>query len=481
MLTETLLTIINRNADGIVVIDEDGVIRFVNLAAAALFDKPPMALVGEFVAFPLGTGETVEIDLPRPDGNTIAVEIRVVEIDWIDGRAYLASLRDITERRQAQADIALRNRLIEASGSGIFITGVRGEARPIIYANPAMATITAYTEAELLAQDCRFLWHCNPDDAQNQALDQALIDGAPCTAVIECERADGAMYWAEVRLTPIRDAGSRQLTHFIGVLHDITDRMYLEAERIERERISVALEKERELRVLKDRFLTMMSHELRTPLSLIRLAHDMLRQYGDKATEEERLQYLDSIRTQTEHLTDILSDVMTVSRGDSAEAEFMPEIIDLITYCRDIVEQFQINYFKTHKVEFECDRAVIRAPIDRKLLRQALTNLLSNAIKYSPEGSTVRFTLTSNGHNGNQAIITIQDRGIGITEEDMARLFEPFHRGRNVETVPGTGLGLAIARQAVRAHSGTIAVESAVGQGTTFTLTLPMVEVRARG
>lgn len=478
-MLNTLLTIINRNADGILVVDEDGVIRFVNPAAAALFGQQPRDLVGEFFGFPLIGGETAEINLlTHGTGELVGVEMRVVEIDWVDGRAYLASLRDISERRQAQADIALRNRLIEASGSGIFITSVEDDARPMIYANPAMTAITGFGTSDLLAMDCRFLWQCNPDDAQNQALDRALLDGSPASAAIECERANGASYWAEVHLTPIRDQGNRQLTHFIGVLHDITDRMYLDAERIERERISVALEKERELRALKDRFLTMMSHELRTPLALIRLAHDMLRQYGDKASEEERLQYLDSIRTQVEHLTDILGDVMTVSRGDSGEAEFSPEIVDLITYCRDIVEQFQISYIKTHVIAFKCNRSVIKAPVDRKLLRRALTNLLSNAIKYSPDGSMVRFTLAA---LDGEAVITIQDQGIGITDEDMERLFEPFHRGRNVETVPGTGLGLTIVQQAVRAHGGTIAVESKVGKGTTFKLTLPMVEVRGRG
>ncbi|MBE0690172.1 MAG: PAS domain-containing protein, partial [Anaerolineae bacterium] len=256
-MLNTLLTIINRNADGILVVDEDGVIRFVNPAAAALFGQPPGALVGEFFGFPMIDVETAEIDLlRRSTGELIAVEMRVVEIEWVDGVAYLASLRDISERRQAQADIALRNRIIDSSGSGIFITGVHGEARPIIYANPAMATFTGFSVTDLLAQDCRFLWHCNPDDAQNQALDRALLEGASCEAAIECERANGEMYWAEVHLTPIRDGGGGQLTHFIGVLHDITDRMYLDAERIERERIGVALEKERELRALKDRFLT---------------------------------------------------------------------------------------------------------------------------------------------------------------------------------------------------------------------------------
>ncbi len=274
-----------------------------------------------------------------------------------------------------------------------------------------------------------------------------------------------------MRLSPIRDdAGT--LTHFVGVLHDLTDRMYLEAERIEKEKISVALEKERELRELKDRFLSMMSHELRTPLALIRLSHDMLRQYGDKTSDEERLQYLDSIRAQVEHLTEIIADVMAISRTDSNRHDFAPEVIDLITYCRDIVEEFQLNYRNTHIVDFHCSAPIIRAPIDRKLMRQAITNLLSNAIKYSPDGSPVELTLRTNGR---QAVIRIRDHGIGIAPDDLRRLFEPFHRGSNVDTIPGTGLGLTIAHRAIKLHGGSITCESKLNEGTTFTVKLPMV------
>ena len=472
MLTDTLLTIIDRNADGILVVDEDGVIRFVNPAAEAIFGQSADALNGAMFGAPLVGGETIEVEiLRRGTGENVSVEMRAVEVEWLGSRAYLASLRDITERRRSQSEIALRNRAIESSGSGIMILDARSDSRAIVYANAALTSITGYEPEVLLDRDCRLLWECSAKAADTSALDEALRLGYPCEAVIQCERSGGEPYWAEVRLSPIRDdAGS--LTHFVGVLHDLTDRVYLEAERIEKEKISVALEKERELRELKDRFLSMMSHELRTPLALIRLSHDMLRQYGDKASDDERLQYLDSIRAQVEHLTDIIADVMAISRADSNQYDFAPEVIDLITYCRDIVEEFQLNYRNTHIVDFQCGVPIIRAPIDRKLMRQALTNLLSNAIKYSPNGSPVELLLRANGKH---AIIRIRDHGIGIAPDDLKRLFEPFHRGGNVDTIPGTGLGLTIAHRAIKLHGGSIACESQLDQGTTFTIKLPMV------
>lgn len=473
---DVFLTIINRNADAILVIDQRGVIRFCNPAAEVMFGIHAVSLLGTVFGFPIVVGETTEIDILR-NGVPTTAEMRVVELEWQGETAHLASLRDVTERKQAQAAIALRNRAIEASASGIMIINASDEARPLLYVNPAFESITGYDTRDVIGRDANFLYECNADATVNKALDDGLREGRAVTASVECLRKDGTPYWSELRFSPIRD-DSGALTHIVGVQHDITDRKYLEAEQLETERIRAVLGKERELRELKDRFLSMMSHELRTPLALIRLAHDMLHQYGRIAPEEERQQYLDSIRAQVEHLTEMITDVMTVSRAERMVEDFSPEVIDLITFCRDIVEEFQLSYSKTHRIAFECAVRIVRAPVDRRLLRQALTNLLGNAIKYSPEGSPILMRLETEGRN---AVIGIVDRGIGISDEDRARLFEPFHRGHNVELIPGTGLGLAIVEQAVKAHGGVVQVDSALGQGSTFRVSIPMVAVNGRG
>ena len=109
--------------------------------------------------------------------------------------------------------------------------------------------------------------------------------------------------------------------------------------------------------------------------------------------------------------------------------------------------------------------------MDEKLLRQILENLLTNALKYSPSGSPIEFTLS---YSTAQAVFQIRDQGIGIPEEDRQRLFEAFHRATNVGTIAGTGLGLAIVKKCVDLHKGQIVLESEVGVGTTFTITLPI-------
>jgi signal transduction histidine kinase len=260
-------------------------------------------------------------------------------------------------------------------------------------------------------------------------------------------------------------------TMYTGIVQDITERKRLQAELLDKERLNVALEKERELRLLKDRFISMMSHELRTPLASIQLAADMLRKYGDRASEAEKRESLDTIEAQVRSLSELVSDVMTISKTEFMGETLNLETLDLETYLRDILEELTFVHYRRHNLIFSGVDRRVEASIDRKLLRRTLVNLLSNAIKYSPAGGEVRLELALAGR---EAVIRVSDQGIGIPPEDLPRLFEPFHRAANVEGLPGTGLGLVIAKQSVEMHGGSLSVESAIGQGTTFTVRLPL-------
>lgn len=245
----------------------------------------------------------------------------------------------------------------------------------------------------------------------------------------------------------------------------------LEQAQAEIARLTQMIEQEREIRATKNHYLSMMSHELRTPITSIGLSYDMLKKYAAVSTPEERAQALENIRSQVAFLSEMVSDVMTLSRFEGDGYQIHTEDSDLITYCRDVVEEFQFNYAATHQVEFECEESTLRAPIDRKLLRGALTNLLSNAIKYSPRGGLVLFRLSVSEE---WALIHISDSGIGIPVHDQDYLFEPFHRAANVDDLPGTGLGLPVTKQMIELHKGSITFESQQGIGTTFEVRLPL-------
>jgi len=233
-----------------------------------------------------------------------------------------------------------------------------------------------------------------------------------------------------------------------------------------------AYETEKKLREHRDEFMSMLSHDFRTPLTVIRSATDILRNYFNRLTDEQRLKYLDSIESQVQRQLDLLEDVLIMNQSDSVGLDFHPVPSDLEGLCLKLVDEFQFTFKKTHSIIFSSAADhLTQIPIDEKLLNRALSNLLSNAIKYSPQGGTIQMRLS---FSPEAAIIIIQDEGLGVPEEELKHLFEPFYRGKNSLSIQGTGLGLVIVQQMIAAHSGAIDVASEIGVGTTFTITLPI-------
>ncbi len=249
------------------------------------------------------------------------------------------------------------------------------------------------------------------------------------------------------------------------IVRDITEQKQVEAG------LRRALEKEQQLGEMKLRFFSMVSHEFRSPLTTILSSSELLLHYHDRMSEERRLKHHHTIQSQVKRLTELLDDVMLLSKADGGKLEFNPAPFALEAFCDEIVEQVRINASDAHQLVYTATGDFTEAMMDMKLLRHILTNLLSNAVKYSPQGGVVRFDVSR--VNG-QAEFRVQDHGIGIPEEDQSQLFEVFYRASNVENLPGTGLGLAITRRAVALHQGTIHFESRVGVGTTFTVTVPL-------
>ncbi len=194
-------------------------------------------------------------------------------------------------------------------------------------------------------------------------------------------------------------------------------------------------------------------------------------------------------------MTKLLNDVLIIGKADAGKLDFNPAPLELENFCFNLLEELQLNDTNQHQLVFTIDEqgsresgvsnrkvgdSLLPTPhsplptklpcLDEKLLRQILENLLSNAIKYSPSGNTIKFTLS---RFPNRVVFQIQDQGMGIPREDQEQLFDTFHRASNVGTISGTGLGLAIVKRCVDIHQGQIAMESEVGVGTTFTVTLP--------
>ncbi len=238
------------------------------------------------------------------------------------------------------------------------------------------------------------------------------------------------------------------------------------------EKMREALEKEKEISEVKSQFINTASHEFRTPLTTIQFSIALLEHHCRDVMDDKKSKHFQQIKISLERMTQLVEDVLLIGKDDAGKLEFKPAPLDLAEFCQNLVEELQLNAGNQHIISYTSQGKFANACMDENLLRKILTNLLSNAIKYSPEGGTVFFELSYN----NEAVrFRIQDKGLGISLKDQQKLFEPFYRADNASQIKGTGLGLSIVKKCVEVHRGQIVVDSKVGLGTTFTVTLPLV------
>ncbi|MEH2362421.1 hybrid sensor histidine kinase/response regulator [Nostoc sp.] len=248
-----------------------------------------------------------------------------------------------------------------------------------------------------------------------------------------------------------------------------------EALQIRVEERTAELLKANELNQFKSEFVSMFSHDIRNPLNTILLAAGLLQNYDEKLTKEKKLNHLQIIRSSIKNMAQLLDEVSFIGKADSGRLRSQLIRLDLEAFCRQLVEEVRLMAGENHlTLVFASFGQLGEALWDKSLLQHILNNLLTNAIKYSLPDGVVRFELIGQEKT---VIFRIQDWGIGIPEEDQKLLFQPFQRAENVGIIPGTGLGLAIAKKSVEAHGGEIVVNSQVGVGTTFTVTLPLIGI----
>jgi len=267
---------------------------------------------------------------------------------------------------------------------------------------------------------------------------------------------DGRVYDVNFALIRYLDAG-RPSTGCMLIIHDVTGRYELDESRRE--------------------FVANVSHELRTPLTSIKGATETVRM-DPEMDEETRDYFLDMVLTESDRMTRIVSDLLTLSRLDNKRTKWNIETFDMKQSIRHLCEVMRSDLeAHKHRISFRYEKNLPEITADRQRLEQVIINIISNAIKYTPEGGHIDIRLTGSLRDETSTLrLQISDNGIGIPEEDIAHLFERFYRvekSRN-QDAGGTGLGLAIAKEIVEAHSGTIAINSIVGNGTTVRIELPV-------
>lgn len=222
----------------------------------------------------------------------------------------------------------------------------------------------------------------------------------------------------------------------------------------------------------KDDFLSIASHELKTPLTSLKILAQLTRRRLERAglSESEHTVRMERAITRIERL---VNDLLDASRIDSGKLALHPERADLVGICRAVAEEEMAASERTITLDLPGERVVVEVDVDR--MSEVFTNLLSNALKYSPHDCAVTLRLRVEGC---EAVAAVRDEGAGIPPESLPYLFERFYRVPGVQVQSGSGvglgLGLFITKEIVERHGGTITVESAVGEGATFTVRLPL-------
>jgi len=228
-----------------------------------------------------------------------------------------------------------------------------------------------------------------------------------------------------------------------------------------------ALNREKELGELKSRFVSMASHEFRTPLSTILSSAYLVSKYPEAEDQPKRDKHIQRIVSAVNMLTDILNDFLSVGKIEEGRIQVRPIILDLPEWMLSIINELEPVLKPRQHFNFRHE-GVAEVSMDPSMLKHIVQNLVSNAIKFSPEGSNIDI----NTHCQDETVIlSVKDKGIGISKADQKHLFERFFRGTNAVHIQGTGLGLHIVEKYARFMNGKVSYTSDIGKGTSFIIT----------
>ena len=224
---------------------------------------------------------------------------------------------------------------------------------------------------------------------------------------------------------------------------------------------------------MKSEFVSSVSHELKTPLALIRMFGETL-ESGLVSDEAKRQEFYHIITKESERLTHLIDNVLNFSKMETGSEQYRFEEDDIVQVVRGTLEAYR---FHIRDLGFEMVTQLPDDPIvmmiDKDAISQALLNLLNNAAKYSDEQKFIRVELTK---NVDWVLISVEDRGVGIPQEELGKIFEKFYRSSTTRTkeTTGSGLGLTLVKHIVEAHAGSVEVSSTVGGGSRFVIRLPL-------
>jgi PAS domain S-box-containing protein len=492
-----LVAIVESSNDAIVGKTLEGRITSWNNAAQAMFDYSAEEAIGQSVQMlipperaaeelrimaSLASGEKVPaFDTVRvaKDGRRLDVSITVSPIRDGDGRIVGASkiARDVTSQRRAEAalrdsEARLRFTLESASIGDWDLELSSGQVKRSLLHDRCFGYDRLLPEwtFDTLIQ------HVHPEDRDEVAhsLHVAITDAQPWHAQCRVIWPDESVHWISVHGKVRTEEGRSK--RMLGIITEITQQRLAEDIRLKAQRLEAENRQIQEASRLKSQFLANMSHELRTPLNAVIGFADLLQMGTVPAGTPKHEQFLGHIANSGRHLLQLINDVLDLSKVESGKFEFFPEPLHLPTLLKEVTDTLQTAIQRKRiSVSLQIDPSLTDVQLDASRLKQVLYNYLSNAIKFTPDGGAVSVHALTQGPDHFR--IEVHDTGIGVSAENLSRLFVEFQQldAGYSKQHQGTGLGLALTRRLVEAQGGSVGVRSKVGEGSVFHVVLNRV------
>lgn len=439
--------------------------------------------------------------IPKPNEADKIYEVYKIPIFNTDGsrKGLVVIGRDLTELKNKEKEILKLSLAVNQSPISIIITDINGN---IEYVNQKFEEITGYTYNEVVGKKPNFLKSNFHDDNFYKNIWDTITNGETWYGRIKNKKKNGDFYWEEAVISSIKNE-ENEIINFIGFKLDITKQVIIEEElkkyqkdlellvkerteklkkaneellsqilkeKILEEQLQEALSKEKEINELRSKFIASVSHEFRTPLAALLSSTEIIKRYGKTWDDYKLYENYERIDHIVKQLTQLLDEILTISQAEKEVLKNEPENIDIIKTMDTYVEDLKPIIKNGQKLIFEKNIDKNEIKIDKKLFGHIFRNLLSNSIKYSKNDSIIKIEVIQ---KNNVLTIKFIDDGIGIPENEIKNIFQPFYRAENTISYEGTGLGLNIVKRCVEIMKGTISVESKLNEGTTFIVRIP--------
>jgi PAS domain S-box-containing protein len=476
---ELLTAVAAGTPDAFYVKDAEHRYLLVNPAFSRFLGKPVEELLGRTDAdlFPpedavgmmerdrlvMTTGRTIAAE-HRMVANGVTLDLHSTKGPYRDESGRIAGVigvsRNITDERRALETLRLRERAIEAASQGFLISDARAPGNPIVYVSPGIERITGYAAADFLGGQATFLQGSNEAPETVEAMRAALLDGRTHTIEAVSARKDGSSFWNEISVSPVRDPAG-VITHFVGVMTDVTDRHNLEDTYRHAQKMEAV-----------GQLAGGVAHDFNNLLTVINGYSDVL--LSSMSHDDPNRELVEEIRQAGQLSSGLTRQLLAFSR----KQVLAPVVLDL----NEVVGATDKMLRRMIREDIRLDLSLADAPwkvrVDPGQIEQVLMNLAVNARDAMPSGGVLHID-TANVHiaepgevpAGEYVRLRVRDTGVGMAPEVSSRIFEPFYTTK--EPGHGTGLGLATVYGIVQQSGGQILVQSELGEGTTFDIFLP--------